>query len=108
MRVTVDLDENSKRLARWVFFNFIGIFSLPNFSYLKNFVPKIWKTRRGWHFSLNHLRISFEEACMYRLLLNDDRKRVRFDFESVHKPKQILFSKKDGYKKKEVSPEELI
>jgi len=108
MRVTVDIDEKSKKLARWVLFNFIGIFSLPQFSYLKIFVPKIWKTRRGWHFSLNHLRLSFREACMYRLLLNDDRKRVKFDWESKYKPKQILFNVKDGYRVKEISPEELI
>ncbi|MCD6317454.1 hypothetical protein J7M02_00100 [Candidatus Aerophobetes bacterium] len=45
---------------------------------------------------------------MYRLLLNDDRKRVKFDWESKYKPKQILFNVKDGYRAKEVSPDELI
>lgn len=52
--------------------------------------------RRKFHLKCHFLRISFKTSLFLRVLLGDDRMRIRFDIRRVKKPKQILWSMKDN------------
>lgn len=69
--------------------------------------PKIHKTRKGYHIFIGGLRMSFEESLEWRKKLSDDEKRIFFDTESEFKPKQILFTRKDGHEVKEIKYKDL-
>lgn len=51
--------------------------------------------RRKFHLKAHYLSISFRTSLLLRLLLGDDKRRVRFDMRRTKKPKQILWSEKD-------------
>ena len=51
---------------------------------------------KGYHLKAHGLKISFRLSLFIRILLLEDRKRCEFDMTRLKKPKQILWSHKDG------------
>jgi hypothetical protein len=51
---------------------------------------------KGWHLKAHGLPISFKVSLFIRILLGDDRMRVKFDIRRQKKPKAILWTHKDG------------
>jgi hypothetical protein len=50
----------------------------------------------GVHLKCHGLRISFKLSLIIRIFLLEDRKRSKFDMTRLKKPKQILWSSKNG------------
>jgi len=50
----------------------------------------------GVHLKCHGLRISFELSLLIRILLCEDRLRSKFDMRRTKKPKQMLFTHKNG------------
>lgn len=50
----------------------------------------------GIHLKAHGLPIKFRTVLMIRLLLFEDKRRVKFDVQRLKKPKQLLFSHKGG------------
>ena len=51
--------------------------------------------RRKFHLKCHGLQISFRTSLLLRLLLGDDKVRIRLDMRRMKKPKQILWTEKD-------------
>jgi len=51
---------------------------------------------RKFHLKAHGLPISFKVSLFIRILLGDDRMRVKLDMRRARKPKQILWSMKDN------------
>jgi len=51
-----------------------------------------------FHLKCHYLRISFKTSLFLRVLLGDDRMRIRFDIRRMKKPKAVLWSEKNGKK----------
>lgn len=90
MRVTIDIDERDLvRLGKIIAF------------FRKNYgiIPevRVSSSGRGFHVIAYGLDISYEESLKIRKMLGDDANRVMLD-ESILKPKQVLFSVKNGKK----------
>jgi len=49
-----------------------------------------------FHLKAHGLKISFRTSIVIRLILGDDKMRIRFDLRRQLKPKQSLWTKKDG------------
>jgi len=84
-RITVDIDKSFLKFA----------ISLVRFLLVFRRLPRIKKTRRGWHLwiYLDKL-ISDKEMIKLRKLLLDDSKRIKLDMVCKFKPKQVLFHEK--------------
>lgn len=52
----------------------------------------------GYHLKCHRLGISFRVSLLVRVLLLDDVHRILFDVQRLKKPKQCLWSIKDGKK----------
>jgi hypothetical protein len=50
----------------------------------------------GVHLKCHGLRISFKLSLLIRILLCEDRLRSKFDMRRTKKPKQMLFTHKNG------------
>jgi len=48
-----------------------------------------------FHLKCHYLKISFKTSLFLRLLLGDDKRRVKFDMRRTKKPKAILWTEKD-------------
>ncbi|HDJ96623.1 MAG TPA: hypothetical protein ENG45_00945 [Candidatus Aenigmarchaeota archaeon] len=84
-RITIDIDGN--------FFVFVHSFIRCLILFSK--VPRYRKTSKGYHLWIYLDRLITEkELYKYRLLLFDDRKRVKLDMRCRLKPKQVLFDEK--------------
>ena len=53
---------------------------------------------KGYHLKCHGLRISFKMSLLVRFLLLEDKQRSVFDLTRTKKPKQILWSCKNGKK----------
>jgi hypothetical protein len=51
---------------------------------------------RGWHLKAHGLKIDFEKCLLLRAFLGDDEVRVSLDRERLAKPKQVLWTVKNG------------
>lgn len=51
---------------------------------------------RKIHLKVHGLRIPFGVSLLLRYLLRDDKMRIKFDLQRLAKPKQLLFTVKDG------------
>ena len=84
-RITIDIDGNF----------FVFIHSVLRCLALLRRLPSWRKTSKGYHLWVYLDRLITEkEMYKYRLLLFDDRKRVRLDMTCRLKPKQVLFDEK--------------
>lgn len=52
--------------------------------------------REKFHIKAHGLKISFRTCIVIRLLLGDDKMRIRFDIQKLKKPKQCLFTGKNN------------
>lgn len=90
MRVTLDFDgigfiSKFKTTVAWLVLKVIS----RNAQYGR-------KSASGnYHVKAHGLPISFRVSLFMRILLGDDRMRVKFDSRRLKKPKQILWSHKD-------------
>jgi hypothetical protein len=50
----------------------------------------------GYHCKCHGLRISFKLSLLIRIFLQEDRRRCRFDMKRLKKPKQMLWTHKNG------------
>ena len=50
---------------------------------------------RKFHLKCHYLKITFKTSLFLRVLLGDDKMRVKLDMRRLAKPKQILWSMKD-------------
>ena len=49
-----------------------------------------------FHLKCHGLKVSFRTSLILRLLLGDDKMRIKFDLQRLKKPKQCLFTMKNG------------
>jgi hypothetical protein len=98
MRVTVDIDAKGKEAKE----AFIKLSEITKES------PEIWETQRGFHFIVRGLPISFEESLKIREECGDDPLRLRLDREMGDKPKQVLWSVKNGFEVKRISKAQFL
>jgi len=87
MRVTVDVDNPSRLRVEYP----MRVLKLLGGQV---FIRK--SASRGLHIKAHGLNIPFWASLVLRALLGDDRHRVLFDFQRTFKPKQLLFTVKDG------------
>jgi len=86
MRVTIDIDGNAFRCVRAFF-------------WLKYLFEKVFIRRsafRGWHIVAFTKIKDFSVILLVRRVLGDDVTRIEFDEERLMKPKQVLWTCKDG------------
>lgn len=50
----------------------------------------------GYHLKAHGLKLSFRLSLFMRILLLEDKKRSKFDMTRLKKPKQIMWTHKDG------------
>jgi hypothetical protein len=89
MRLTLDFDDKGftgkfRVTVAWL--------TLKILSRNRQYVRK--SANRGWHIKAHGLRY-FKLIILLRLLLGDDKMRVKFDLIRQCKPKQILWTHKD-------------
>lgn len=90
MRVTVDLDYPSQFQLLKTYFNMkqLGCVEICESS-----------GGKGYHLIVNGLPITPQQSIELRRWLGDDQNRIHFDEHThKHKPKQILFTKKENRK----------
>jgi hypothetical protein len=90
MRLTLDFDDKGftgkfRVTVAWL--------TLKVLSRNRQYARK--SANKGWHLKAHGLR-HFRLIILLRLLLGEDRMRVKFDLVRQRKPKQILWSHKDG------------
>jgi len=87
MRVTIDMDKPSRMKA-------MAVIAMLKLTGGRVFVRR--SAGGKIHLKVHGLRIPFGISLLLRYLLGDDRMRIRFDLRRQMKPKQILFTVKDG------------
>jgi len=90
MRVTLDYDSRSfltkiRIVSSWLILKAIS----------RGQVYGRRSANKNVHLKCHYLKITFRVSLFLRVLLGDDRMRIRFDIRRVKKPKQILWSEKD-------------
>jgi len=89
MRVTLDYDGKGF-ITKWRF--------SISWLILKFISRKAQYGRRSangkFHLKCHGLKISFKQSLVIRIVLGDDRMRIKFDISRLKKPKQCLFSGK--------------
>lgn len=96
MRVTIDYDGKGI-LTKWKFT--IGWTILNIVSHGKVYGRR--SASGNFHLKCHGLKISFRTSLYLRLLLGDDKARIKFDLKRLQKPKQVLWSYKNGQKASE-------
>ena len=91
MRVTCDFDGDGfvckfKTTVAWLVLKTISRGAV----YVRKSADK------GYHLKCHGLRISFKMSLLVRFLLLEDKQRSVFDLTRTKKPKQILWSCKNG------------
>jgi len=90
MRVTIDEDRT----------DFWGVFRLTvAWLVLRAMRGEVYVRQSAggrWHMKAHGLKISYRTSLLLRCLLGDDRERVKKDVRRLEKPKQILWTEKDG------------
>jgi len=90
MRVTLDYDSKGfltkmRVVSSWLILKTIS----------RNRVYGRKSANKNYHLKAHGLPISFKVSLFIRILLGDDRMRVKLDMRRARKPKQILWSEKD-------------
>jgi len=95
MRLTLDLDEINWKVS----------FAYQSMKVLSKIFGRGEEPRirlsssgRGVHLKVHGLKLGFWTIILLRRLLGDDRMRIRFDIRRHKKPKQILFTVKNGFR----------
>lgn len=98
MRVTLDYDfspeENSTGAVVYYMFRMITAWLV-----LKALRGEVYVRRSAsgrFHMKAHGLKIGFWTSILLRCFLGDDKMRIRFDIRRMKKPKQILWSEKNG------------
>jgi hypothetical protein len=90
MRVTVDIDGTGFLSRMRVVIDWLALKAISRGAQYGR------RSARGkFHLKCHYLRISFRTSLLLRLLLGDDKMRVKLDIRRTRKPKQILWSEKD-------------
>ena len=90
MRVTVDIDGTGFLSIMRVVIDWFALRAISRGAQYGR------RSARGkFHLKCHFLQISFRTSLFLRVLLGDDRMRIRFDIRRMKKPKQILWSEKD-------------
>ena len=87
MRLTLDYDNPSRRKV-------IAVIAVLKLTGKPVFVRR--SANNNLHLKVHGLRIPFGVSLLLRYLLGDDRMRIKLDRQRLAKPKQILFTVKDG------------
>jgi len=91
MRITLDFDETGF-VSKFKYS--IAWFVLKAISRNRQYGRK--SANKNYHLKAHGLPISFKVSLFIRILLGDDRMRIRFDIRRQKKPKAILWTHKDG------------
>lgn len=94
MRLTLDIDGNDDKTRKKV--DVLCRLLIKKFD---NHDMEIYKTRRGYHLIVYDTGLTFKEVLKLRGLLGDDKNRIKLDEELIKKPKQVLFTEKNGYQR---------
>ena len=86
MRIGLDLDKPSQLRLLMSYFNLKHLFGRVH--------VERSPTGKGYHLLVTGLPPDRELNYVIRCWLKDDPNRIRFDQETVHKPKEILFQVK--------------
>ena len=91
MRMTLDYDNNGfvgkfKVTIAWLALKIIS----RNMQYGRK------SADRGYHIKCHGLRISFKLSLLARIFLLEDKQRSIFDMKRLKKPKQMLWTHKNG------------
>ncbi len=89
MRITIDLDEPDNLEIQMCYYNLWFITKIKPFIRLS-------ASGRGVHLKVHGVREGELVVNDIRRMLGDDAIRVKFDEERLAKPKQVLWTKKDG------------
>jgi len=99
MRVTVDLDYPSRLQVMKSYFN------------MKAF-GEVEASRsaggKGYHFVIYGLPISFKGSLRLRRCFGDDLARIGFDEKQTMKPKQVLYTRKEGVSIEKIQEADLL
>lgn len=91
MRLTIDLDNPSNLSIQKCYYNLWNITKIqPQL--------RISSSKKGVHLKVHGLINNEELITSIRKTLGDDEVRVKFDTERIAKPKQVLWTVKDGKK----------
>lgn len=85
MRVSADLDRHNP---------FLLLVSILRGVLLCRSFPEVEKSKRGWHLFWYNQQITEREMFKRRLLIGDDKNRVRLDMISDKRIQQVMFTKK--------------
>lgn len=93
MRITVDLDEPSALEVIKAYYNLAYLARLTG---AEKPQIRISASGRGVHIKAHGFRLSDEDIEVIRRWLGDDEARIYFDRRRLLKPKQVLFTEKNG------------
>lgn len=94
MRLTLDIDgkdEKTRMKVRDIMWTLRQQFEKHDI--------EVYATERGYHFVVYDTGLSFEQVLELRNILGDDENRVKLDKELFKKPKQVLFTEKNGHQR---------
>ena len=94
MRLTIDVDTKTEPNIRRI------IRLLKSFKHCEN---EVYETTRGFHIIIYDTGLSFSQVLSIRQMYGDDKARIKLDEELFFKPKQVLFTSKNGIQRKLVS-----
>lgn len=60
---------------------------------------EVYATKRGFHFIVYDTGLTFDQILELRNILGDDQNRIKLDRELFEKPKQVLFTEKNGHQR---------
>lgn len=90
MRVTIDIDGTGFLSRMKVVIDWLALKAISRGAQYGR------RSARGkFHLKAHGLPISFKVSLFIRILLGDDRMRVKLDMRRMKKPKQILWTEKD-------------
>ena len=95
MRLSLDWDKIPRKVAR------ARLAIVKNF--FRGFPIETFKTKHGYHIIIHDVRANSLELYLLRELFYDDPIRIKLDKLKKLSPKQVLWTKKNGYAPKPIT-----
>lgn len=94
MRLTLDIDGSDPETHSKA----LKLYDTLKAQFLRHDI-EMYKTKRGYHLVVYDTGLTYEQVLQLRELLGDDKNRIKLDTELFKKPKQVLFTEKNGHQR---------
>lgn len=100
MRLTLDIDDTSDKI--------IGELVKMLEAGFGGHDIEIYKTIKGYHLIVYDTGLTYAQVLKLREFLGDDKNRIKLDKELTDKPKQVLFTVKNGHQRQIMTKDGVI